>query len=544
MNVTKVSDNIDLNKPVLDYSGSNIIFIIYRVSWMFPKVIAPKILGYFLRIALKFRVNKFKNDLKSQVVLRKLADKMGVPTNCDKTLINLKIYRDLAETPFYAAHCTSGELNLEYAQSRGQITIENMCETAKVFTSDDWKSWKPDILSDELLHHTIFNQTISYFSIKSDLPEYEFKIQLHALDVTDQYPFGFHDVRKIYSNLNDNNMMIEMQNGDQIRNGDKYWEIAKLAAASSIYYYTLYYAHNWVHVNYPDVVMAKTYSMISKKSVFFKLMYPHIRYGIMTNSNGISGRTTSRNVGVYCDYIRPEVAVLVYQSEFAEGLIRRALTFTSGEDIPIAKDIFESKLRLNFPHTGFKDSPIPYLQKLYRLYVIIRDFVEKIYTAIPSEHDSIELWKKSILKLFPHLNTGSVNTVDFIATFIWHASFIHSIDHETTAAVFYRNGKTPLCLRNNFSLKKNMTLKDMYSPIDLLSGWGVGNSFLAFVRNDKMDDSMEALNYKFTSENLIKIQNEFKEKLRAEMTNSWRFIFKKDKAISLTLKNIATSISY
>jgi hypothetical protein len=537
-------DNLDHSKPNLDYSNADILWKIYHISWKFPKFMSPLVLKFLLNLIYFVRYFEFIFHQFRQQSIVKQAIKMGVPVSQNTTFVGLNIFRDLAKNPFYLSKCLSGKLLIEYLKVRGRVTIDNMCESGKVFAKGDWKKWKADIFSDEFFHFSILNQTIAFYLIKSEISEFDYQFYFSGFDYSDLYSFGIQDVRKIYINKDDHQMLIVMRNGDEIRNGDKYWDLAKLYAQSAIYYYTLTYAHNWVHFNYPDVVVSKTYSMISDKSVFFQLMEPHIRYVSMTNNNGLSGRASARHIGVSSEYIRPDVHALVTQSELAEGLARRSIAFYSRENIEIAKDTLATNLRFGFPHEGFKESEIPYLKNLYRIYIIVRNFVDSVYENIKEEHRDIERWKGDILKLFPYINAKEVNTVDFIATFIWQSAFIHSIDHATTSAIYNNNRRVPIYLRKSFDLSSNMELEEMYHPMDLMTAWGVGHSFLDYNKSAYMDDSLTALDYHFKNYLLISKQDKFKKEINEELISNWTFNFEKEEEIKIRMDNISTSISF
>lgn len=537
-------NNIDYSRPHLNYTRAEMIWRIYSISWYFPTFMSPLVLKFLLNLIYWSRYFKYSFYEWHQKSLVKQAEKMGVPISQDTTFVGLEIFRDLAKNPFYLSKLTNAKLLREHLKAREKITVDRMCETGRVFAEGNWKKWKADIFSDEFLHFAILNQAISYNLTKSEIPEFDYTLYLSALNYSDLYTFGIQDVRKIHVRKDDFNMLIIMSNGNEIRNDDKYWDLAKLYAQSAIYYYTVMYAHNWVHFSYPDVVVSKTYSIILNKSVFFKLMEPYIRYVMMTNSNVLSGYSTACHLGSFPDYIRPDAPSLTTQPELAEGLAKRAITFCSGENIEIAKDILATELRLGFPHCGFKDSEVPYLKNLYHLYRITHTFVNSVYENITEEHKKVEHWKEDILKLFPYIDAKKVNTVDFIATFIWQSSFIHSLDHVMTNTIYCKRGRTPLCLRKPFDLQTDMKQEETYHPIDLLTGWGFGHSFMAYNRSKIIDDSVAALNYHFQNETLITAQQKFKEDRNNALTLSWTFYFDKEKEIKIRTDDLSTSISY
>ncbi len=538
-----MKDSVDNQTPDVDYSLACKLWEVYNIAWHFPRFMSPFVLKVLLNTVYYMRVFKFKILVGKQKRAAMRAKKMGVPINTNAIFCGLETFRDLAKNPAYLSKCNSAKLMLNYIRARGKVTIDNMIISGAVFAKGDWKEWKVKVHSDEMLHTALLNQVISTYLVKSDRPEFDFKLYLSNFDYIDMYSFGVQDCRIIYVNKNNLNMLIVMRNCNEIRNGDKYWDIAKVYAQSAVYYYTLIYGHNWVHVNYPDVFVTKSYGMIPDYSVFYKLIEPHIRYVMMTNANGVSGRSTSRQLGSYFEYIRPEVPTLIPQPEFASNLIRRCITFATGEEMDVAKDLLATDISLGFPHNGYKDSDVPYLKKMYSLYLIVRKFVNVVYENIPDEHAMIERWKEDILKLFPKFEASKVNTVDFIATFIWHSALIHSIDHITTFEFYVNNGHTPMSLRKAFDVKTEMKLEEMFDPMDLCTGWCVGNSFLDY-KNRHMEDCMDGLNYRFADKKLIEAQEQFKNELEQEMALNWTFNFKEDTSIKIGIKRLATSISF
>jgi hypothetical protein len=297
---------------------------------------------------------------------------------------------------------------------------------------------QPKQISSEELAKIIQNTQISTIYRSNN----EYNIDLSILNNNKLVKGRYLEVSGIKLKYNKNGKLdidqIKMINGDIITVNDNRWNLSILHASICLHQYIPSKIHNYVHFHFNDCFVISCYKLLDKKSDLWKLIYPSIRYNIITNNNGLGGIVTDATSSNLIKYIQTFDAIS--KDDFNKAIYNEVEHFYIKNGKTDTCIEFDFPFKYNGKYMGKLSNDVPiYIYRLSNAYNIYYNYVDDIFKKLSSDEINI-LYKlmHEILNLmsFNQSKCKIPNIIDFYATHFWLVSFVHTCDHYSSSVLF------------------------------------------------------------------------------------------------------------
>lgn len=278
-------------------------------------------------------------------------------------------------------------------------------------------------------------------------------------------------------------------------------------------------SHNWVHFCYPELMGAAVFHTLTKGSVLYRLLHPHVRFTNRINYQVLWVQKSTNNTPSMKDKLVPWKSFPIYADDFRFGVLKN--TYKHYQQI-----------EQHFANPQGFDQRIPYYGFLKKYYEVIERFTKSVEFSIDAdEYQRLAIYVDEYLPGFKKIEMRRA-----LATLIWQVSVLHGTEHFSyfdLAKVYgFSEIKTPI----STPLKlENVSLYNRFKLRCFL------NIFVIFNPNPKLNQQLSNVSaYQFSEgSKLGQCANQFRLELKA-LDNELR---SKDQAI-IALDNMVQSVCY